>query len=256
VRLREWWDASQSDPTGAPRVRRPPAMSGVELWQRPVSYGAVGATQAADLMQYPPSGFRPIERRVRVGHGDERWDYAWNQLFTWGIQRLSGMRVELSDTPGEVTELTYIPVGFDSAGTPVAPATVDSSGEALYGPDGTAFLRPGDTANLLHSFRSVPCGFAGAGGLCGRHPRSRKVLLTARFPGTRRAAKRHGCSTHSDDGSVWLTIRAFSRPSSVALVDGLPRAADRPVASTPGATSVRSPARSPPDVDAERIAGR
>ena len=103
-------------------------MTRVELWERPVSYAAVGATRAADLLQYPPSGYRPIERRVRVGHGSVRWDYAWTQLFTWGIQRLSGMRVEVSDTPGEVSELTYTPVGFDSAGSPIAPSTVDPSG--------------------------------------------------------------------------------------------------------------------------------
>jgi hypothetical protein len=103
-----------------------------ELWERPVSYAAVGATKAADLLQYPPSGFRPIERRVRLGYGDERWEYAWTQLFTWGIQRLAGMGVEVSETPGEVTELTYTPVGFDVDGTPVMPATVDSSGDALY----------------------------------------------------------------------------------------------------------------------------
>ncbi len=40
--------------------------------QQSVTYAAVGATQAPDLMQYPPAGYRPIEQRGRIGHGDER----------------------------------------------------------------------------------------------------------------------------------------------------------------------------------------
>lgn len=184
-----------------------------ELWERPVSYGAVGATQAPDLMQYPPVGFRPIERRVRIGHGDARWDYAWTELFTWGMQRLSGMRVELTDTPGEVTALTYTPVGFDKAGTPVAPATIDSAGDALFGPDGTAFLRPGDTANLVIPFGPFHVGSpvrvvyvidqpdqkGFAYGTLGGHPVSGEEAWVL---------------DRGEDGSVWLTIRAFSKPSS------------------------------------------
>jgi uncharacterized protein (UPF0548 family) len=184
-----------------------------ELWERPVSYAAVGATKAADLLQYPPSGFRPIERRVRLGYGDERWEYAWTQLFTWGIQRLAGMGVEVSETPGEVTELTYTPVGFDVDGTPVMPATVDSSGDALYGPDGTSFLRPGDTANLVIPF----------GPLRVRSPvrvvyvidtPSRKGFGYGTLPGHPESGEEAWILSRQDDGSVWLTIRAFSRPSS------------------------------------------
>ena len=42
------------------------------------TYGAVGATQAPDLMQYPPKGFKPAEYRARVGHGDARFEAAWS----------------------------------------------------------------------------------------------------------------------------------------------------------------------------------
>ena len=206
-------DAFLPDPTGAPHLRRRTAMSRVELWRRAVSYGAVGATQAADLLQYPPAGFRPIERRVRVGHGDERWDYSWTQLFTWGMQRLSGMGVEVSDTPGEVTELTYTPVGFDATGTPVAPATVDSSGEALYGPDGTPFLRPGDTANLLIRFGPLRIGSPVRVIYVVDTP-TRKGFAYGTLPGHPESGEESWMLDLTDDGSVWLTIRAFSRPSS------------------------------------------
>ncbi len=188
-------------------------MTSVALWERAVSYGAVGATQAADLMQYPPTGFRPLERRVRVGHGDDRWDYAWTQLFTWGIQRLSGMRVDVSDTPGEVAALTYTPVGFDEAGTPVAPATIDSSGEALFGPDGTPFLRPGDTANLVIPFGPFHIGSPVRVVYVVDLP-ARKGFAYGTLPGHPESGEEAWMLDQSDDGSVWLTIRAFSRPSS------------------------------------------
>ena len=194
--------------------RGEPALTAVELWERPVSYAAVGATQAADLMQYPPTGYRPIERRIRLGHGSERWDYSWTQLFTWGMQRNSGMRIEVSDTPGVVSELTYTPVGFDAAGRPVAPATVDSSGEALFGRDGTPFLRPGDTANLVIPFGPFHVG-APVRVVYVIDTPARKGFAYGTLPGHPESGEEAWMLDQSDDGSVWLTIRAFSRPSSM-----------------------------------------
>jgi uncharacterized protein (UPF0548 family) len=188
-------------------------MSKTALWERAVSYGAVGATQAPDLLQYPPSGFRPVERRVRVGHGDARWEYAWTQLFTWGMQRLSGMGVDVSDTPGEVTALTYTPVGFDGSGNPVAPATIDSAGDALYGPDGTSFLRPGDTANLLIPFGPLRVGAPVRVVYVIDEP-DRKGFAYGTLPGHPESGEEAWVLTRSDDGSIWLSIRAFSRPSA------------------------------------------
>jgi uncharacterized protein (UPF0548 family) len=188
-------------------------MSKLALWQRPVSYGAVGATQAADLLRYPPSGFRPIERRVRLGHGEARWNYAWTQALTWGIQRQSGIRVELSETPAAVTSLTYTPVGFDEDGTPVTPATTDSNGDALFGPDGTAFVRPGDTANL-----AIPFGpfrvHAPVRVVYVIDQPTRRGFAYGTLPGHPESGEESWILDRADDGSIWLTIRAFSRPSS------------------------------------------
>lgn len=183
------------------------------LWERAVSYGAVGATQAPDLLRYPPSGFRPIERRVRIGHGEARWDYAWTQLFTWGVQKNSGMIVDVSDNPGEVTALTYTPVGFDAAGTPVAPATIDESGDALFGPDGTAFLRPGDTAQLRIPFGPFRVGAPVRVVYVVDQP-ARKGFAYGTLPGHPESGEEAWMLTKADDGSVWMTIRAFSRPAS------------------------------------------
>jgi uncharacterized protein (UPF0548 family) len=188
-------------------------MSKLALWEKPVSYGAVGATQAPDLLQYPPSGFRPFERRVRLGHGDARWNFAWTELFTWGMQRLSGMHVDVSDTPGEVTALTYTPVGFDPEGNPVAPATIDSFGEALYGPDGTPFLRPGDTANLVIPFGPLHVSAPVRVVYVVDEP-ARKGFGYGTLPGHPESGEEAWMLEHLADGTVWLTIRAFSRPSN------------------------------------------
>ncbi len=118
------------------------------LWQVPVTYGAVGGTQAKDLMRYPPKGFRPVERRVRIGHGQARWEHAWVETMTWGIQRRAGIRVAPLEAPAEVTAGTYVPVAFDEDGTPVQPAATSVAGEVVYAPDGSPMLRPGDTAIL------------------------------------------------------------------------------------------------------------
>jgi uncharacterized protein (UPF0548 family) len=183
-----------------------------ELWEQRVSYGAVGASQAADLMEYPPEGYRPIERRVRVGHGAARFQHAWITALSWGIQRNSGFTVELFDSPHEVTGSSYVPVHFDSAGVPITPAFTGAA-EATFGPDGLPLLAPGDTALLVlpvGPFRiKAPVrvvyvvdepkrkGFA-YGTLAG-HPEDGEEAFIVEM---------------REDDSVWLLIRAFSKPSS------------------------------------------
>ncbi|MDM4761815.1 DUF1990 domain-containing protein [Galbitalea sp. SE-J8] len=183
-----------------------------ELWQRPVSYAAVGATQAADLLRYPPRGYRPVERRARIGHGEDRFAFASIAVMTWGVQRGSGMRVDLLDAPAEVTDMTYVPVAFDEAGEPVAPAATSTADEQVFAPDGTKAVAPGDTA-MLH----IPFGPF-------RVSAPVRVVYVVDEP-TRRGFAYGTLAGHPedgeeawvvdrrDDGSVWITMRAFSRPS-------------------------------------------
>jgi uncharacterized protein (UPF0548 family) len=183
-----------------------------ELWEQSVTYGAVGGTQAPDLMRYPPPGYRPVERRARIGHGDARFDYAWSELMTWGIQKRSGFRVKVADSPREVTEQTYTPVSFDEQGVPLAPSA--EAPETMFGADGTAFVAPGDTAWLIIPIigpmgikspvrvvyvidEPMRKGFA-YGTLVG-HPEDGEAAFIIE---------------QRDDDSVWLTIRSFSRPSN------------------------------------------
>jgi uncharacterized protein (UPF0548 family) len=188
-------------------------MPRLPLWERPVTYAAVGATQAADLLVRPPAGFRPFRARVRIGHGDDRWRHAWTTVLSWGIQTKSGFRVDLSDAPAAVTDQTYVPVSFDLSGAPVASAVGAHPDEVVFGPDGTPFVTPGVTASLARPFGpftvSAParvvyvidepqrCGFA-YGTLRG-HPESGEESFIVE---------------QTDDGSVWLEISGFSRPAN------------------------------------------
>ncbi len=80
---------------------------------QPVTYGSVGGTQAADLLYYPPKGYRPLERKVRLGSGEERFEAASAALMTWGVQRGSGIRVTQVE---EGTGVQYEGIEFDDDG--------------------------------------------------------------------------------------------------------------------------------------------
>lgn len=182
------------------------------LWQRPVSYAAIGATQARDLLRYPPTGYRASEHRRRIGHGDARFEFAWSSTLSWGIQRAVGFRVEPEETPAEVVEQSYLPVSFGDDGTPIAPAVTP---ERRFGPDGTPFVVPGDTAWII-----IPVPFV-RGGI--RAPArviyvidepDRKGFAYGTLPGHPEDGEELFLVSRRDDGSVWMTIRQFSRPAS------------------------------------------
>lgn len=182
------------------------------LGEQPVTYAAVGATQAEDLLAYPPAGFRPIERRIRLGHGEARWRHAWTETLTWGIQRRSGMRVRSVEPPPDASAEGYTPVLFDRAGDPVAPAAVGD--EIDYAPDGTALLRAGDTAALRIGLwpRDVPVRVV----YVVDEP-ARRGFAYGTLPGHPESGEEAFVVERRPDDSVWLTVRAFSRPATAWL---------------------------------------
>jgi uncharacterized protein (UPF0548 family) len=163
-------------------------------------------------MRYPPVGYRPIERTTRIGHGVERFEFACTETMSWGIQKRSGFLVDIAASPSKVTGSTYVPVSFDDDGVPVEPAFT-SVAEAVYGPDGEPFLQPGDTATLV-----IPWGPL-------RVKAPARVVYLVNEPhrkgfayGTLRGHPEDGEEAfiveRREDDSVWLTIRAFSRPAN------------------------------------------
>lgn len=185
----------------------------------PVTYGAVGGTQADDLLRFPPRGYRPVERRIRLGHGAARWEHAWTETLTWGIQRRAGIRVQVVEAPPEATRDAYSPVTFDADGEPVEPATVAPDGERAYSAAGEPLLRPGDVAIMRVDPwpRAVPCRVVWT-----IDEPNRKGFAYGTLPGHPERGEEAFVVELRDDASVWLTIRAFSRPSSPLFWAGYP----------------------------------
>jgi Uncharacterized protein conserved in bacteria len=184
--------------------------SPLPLWRRPVTYAAVGVTQDDDLVRFPPKGFTAIERKVRLGHGEERWHHAWTETLTWGIKTRSGFRVVHVDAPPEVSANTYTPVTFDENGEPVQPAAVTA--DEVYADTGARIVRPGDSVVQMLGGRIL--GF--------REPvrvvtvidePTRKGFAYGTLPGHPLSGEESFLVERRDDDSVWLTIRSISRPA-------------------------------------------
>ncbi|ROS56867.1 DUF1990 family protein [Frigoribacterium sp. PhB118] len=177
------------------------------------TYGEVGATQAPDLMQYPPKGFKPAEYRARVGHGDARFAAAWIATMTWQIQERSGIRVRV-DTVPPADESEYTPVQFDEHGQPVDAAEwATARDESRYSPDGTPFLTAGTTATLsIEAYgRTVEAPVRVVYVI--DEPK-RKGFAYGTLDGHPESGEESWIVDQTDDGSVWLSIRSFSKPSS------------------------------------------
>jgi uncharacterized protein (UPF0548 family) len=63
---------------------------------RPVSYGSVGMTAAADAISFPPPGFHVQVTTQRVGSGSERFATTRDALLTWGMHRKANLEIEVT----------------------------------------------------------------------------------------------------------------------------------------------------------------
>lgn len=174
-----------------------------------VSYAAIGGTLAPDLLTYPPQGYRPMERSVRLGSSLERFDAATKLLMTWGIQRGSGMEViDLENGTG----VQYTPVTFDPDGTPAA-GQRHPVNEATFSEDGTPYIANGMTATL--SMKLGPFAVtAPVRVVYVIDEASRVGFAYGTLAGHPESGEESFIVEHRADDSVWLTIRAFSRPST------------------------------------------
>jgi uncharacterized protein (UPF0548 family) len=174
-----------------------------------VTYGAVGGTQAADLLYYPPAGYRPLERTVRLGSGPERFETAVAALMTWGVQRRSGFEVtDVHEGTGE----HYTGIAYDDQGTPLG-LQERAEREAVFAEDGSPYISNGMTAVL-----KVPVG---------PFTLSAPVRVVYVVDEPTRIGYAYGSRAHHPvsgeeaffvelhpDGAVTFTIRRFSRPAT------------------------------------------
>lgn len=173
-----------------------------------VDYAAVGATQAADLMQYPPERSIPAEESWRIGSGEARFATASEALLSWTAQRGGGL--ELSDVRPASGPM-YSGVSFDDQGNPVTPSR---EADQRFDSDGTPYVGAGTTITLKGR----------VGGL--RADGELRVIFSIEEP------RRVGFALGTVGGSVvsgeesfmiewlpndevWFTVRAFDAPVSL-----------------------------------------
>jgi uncharacterized protein (UPF0548 family) len=174
-----------------------------------VTYGAIGGTLAPDLMTYPPKGYRPVEVGVRLGSGEERFQAATKLLMTWGVQRGSGMTV--ADL-GTGTGVQYTGLEFSADGFPKTDA-LKTVAEDTFADDGTPYIVNGMTAELTIHVRPFTVKAPVRVVYVIDEP-TRVGFAYGTMPGHPASGEESFIVDKREDDSVWLTIRAFSRPST------------------------------------------
>ncbi|MGC5223197.1 DUF1990 family protein [Micromonospora sp. DT81.3] len=175
-----------------------------------VDYAAVGATQAPDLMQYPPERSIPAEESWRIGSGESRFKTAGEALLSWTAQRAAGLT--LSDVRPASGPM-YSGVSFDEEGHPVTPSRLEA--EQRFDSDGTPFVGAGTTVHMHGRVRGM------------------KIDGELRVIYVVEEARRIGFALGTVGGSVvsgeesflldwyandevWFTVRAFDAPTALA----------------------------------------
>jgi uncharacterized protein (UPF0548 family) len=173
-----------------------------------VDYAAVGATQAPDLMHYPPERSIPAEESWRIGSGEARFRAAGDALLSWTAQRGAGL--ELKDVRPAAGPM-YSGVSFDAEGNAIAPSRSES--DLRYDADGTPYVGAGTTIRLDGRVKGM------------RADAELRVIFAIDEP--RRVGFALGTVSDSvvsgeesfmlewyDNDEVWFTVRAFDAPSS------------------------------------------
>lgn len=184
-----------------------------------VDYAAVGATQARDLMQYPPERSIPAEQSWRIGSGEARFQAASDALLSWTAQRGAGL--ELKDVRPASGPM-YSGVSFDAEGNPIAPARSET--DARYDSDGTPYVGAGTTIRVEGRVKGL------------RADAELRVIFAVEEP--RRVGFALGTVSDSvvsgeesfmldwhDNDEVWFTVRAFDAPRAMLyrMLPGLTR---------------------------------
>ena len=171
-----------------------------------VDYAAVGATQAPDLMQYPPERSIPAESSWRIGSGESRFHTASEALMSWTAQRGAGLTLaDVRPASGPM----YSGVSFDSEGNPIAPSRMEV--EQRFDSDGTPFVSGGMTIQLEGRVRGMRAGGELRVIFAVEEPRRVGFALGTVGDSVVSGEESFMLDWHDND-EVWFTVRAFDRP--------------------------------------------
>jgi uncharacterized protein (UPF0548 family) len=173
-----------------------------------VDYAAVGATQAPDLMQYPPERSTPAQESWRIGSGETRFRTASEALLSWTALRGAGLQLtDVRPASGPM----YTGVSFDAEGNAVAPSRLDA--DQRFDSDGTPYVGAGTTIRVHGRLKGH------------RVDAELRVIFAVEEP--RRVGFALGTVGDSvvsgeesfmlewyDNDEVWFTVRAFDAPAS------------------------------------------
>ena len=173
-----------------------------------VDYAAVGATQAADLMHFPPERSIPAEESWRVGSGEARFRSAGDALLSWSAQRGAGL--ELSDVRPAAGPM-YSGVSFDAEGHPLAPSRLEA--DQRFDTDGTPYVGPGTTVHVHGRVRGMSADAELRVIFSIEEPR-RVGFALGTVGGSVVSGEESFMLQWYDNDEVWFTVRAFDAPSA------------------------------------------
>jgi uncharacterized protein (UPF0548 family) len=173
-----------------------------------VDYAAVGATQAPDLMHYPPERSIPAEESWRIGSGEARFQSASDALLSWAAQRGAGL--ELSDVRPAAGPM-YSGVGFDAEGNPVAPSRLEA--DQRFDSDGTPYVGAGTTVRVDGRVRGMSAGAELRVIFSIEEPR-RVGFALGTVGGSVVSGEESFVLQWLDNDEVWFTVRAFDAPTA------------------------------------------
>ena len=173
-----------------------------------VDYAAVGATQAADLMQYPPERSIPAEESWRIGSGEARFETAGDALLSWAALRGAGLT--LSDVRPAAGPM-YSGVSFDAEGNALAPSRLEA--DQRFDTDGTPYVGAGTTIRVDGRVRGMRADGELRVIFAIEEPR-RVGFALGTVGGSVVSGEESFILQWNDNDEVWFTVRAFDAPSA------------------------------------------
>lgn len=174
-----------------------------------VDYAAVGATQAPDLMQYPPERSIPAEDAWRIGSGEARFRSAGEALLSWTALKAAGLA--LSDVRPASGPM-YSGVSFDDEGHPIAPTRLEA--DQRFDADGTPFVSPGTTVHVHGRVSGLKADAELRVIFVIEEPR-RIGFALGTVGGSVVSGEESFLIEWRDNDEVWFTVRAFDAPESL-----------------------------------------
>lgn len=173
-----------------------------------VDYAAVGATQASDLLQYPPERSIPAAESWRIGSGEARFRTAGDALLSWGALRGAGLQLtDVRPASGPM----YSGVAFDAEGNAVAPSRHET--EQRYDAEGTPYVGAGTTVHVHGRIKGQRADAELRVIFCVEEAHRIGYALGT-VGGSVVSGEESFMIEWRDNDEVWFTVRAFDAPAS------------------------------------------